>query len=108
MPGYPAYRPENRLLMPGKSYGNIDPLSQGETAMRRFTSLLLLLVLLASFASAQKKKRVAILDFDYGTVRTDVAAIFGRDQNVGNGIAHMPVDRRGNEGTYSHMRRNAL
>src|SRR6266404_6592010 len=76
--------------------------------MRRFTSLLLLLVLLASFASAQKKKRVAILDFDYGTVRTDVAAIFGSDQDVGKGIADMLVDRLVNDGTYSVIERKAL
>ncbi len=76
--------------------------------MRRFTSLLLLLVLLTSFASAQKKKRVAILDFDYGTVRTDVAAIFGSDQDVGKGIADMLVDRLVNDGTYSVIERKAL
>src|SRR6266481_9928978 len=76
--------------------------------MRRFTSLLLLLVLLASFASAQKKKRVAILDFDYGTVRTDVAAIFGSDQDVGKGIADMLVDRLVNGGKYSVIERKKL
>src|SRR5258708_3501421 len=76
--------------------------------MRRFTSLCLLLVLLASFASAQKKKRVAILDFDYGTVRSDVASIFGTDQDVGKGIADMLVDRLVNDGTYSVIERKAL
>ncbi len=76
--------------------------------MRRFTSLFLLLVLLVSFASAQKKKRVAILDFDYGTVRSDVASIFGTDQDVGKGIADMLVDRLVNDGTYSVIERKAL
>src|SRR5258708_12328754 len=94
--------------MPRKSYGNIVIAFQGGTAMRRFTSLFLLLVLLVSFASAQKKKRVAILDFDYGTVRSDVASLFGTDQDVGKGIADMLVHRLVNDGTYSVIHRKAL
>ena len=30
-------------------------------------------------ASAQRRPRVAVLDFDYGTVRTSVQAVFGTD-----------------------------
>ena len=80
--------------------------------MRRWIILAFILALLVPFASAQQpapqKKRVAILDFDYGTVRSDVAAIFGTDQDVGKGIADMLVDRLVNDGTYSVIERKAL
>jgi len=58
-------------------------------------------------AKAQKK-RVAVLDFDYATVRTSVAQIFGSDQDVGKGIADMLVDRLVNEGVYSVIERKQL
>jgi curli biogenesis system outer membrane secretion channel CsgG len=64
--------------------------------------------LLGSLACAQQKKRVAIMNFDYGTVRTDVAAIFGSDQDVGKGIADMLVDRLVNGGKYSVIERKKL
>jgi curli biogenesis system outer membrane secretion channel CsgG len=77
--------------------------------MRRYIiSAFVFVVLLTSLASAQKKKRVAIMDFEYGTVRSDVAAIFGTDQDVGKGICDMLVDRLVNDGTYSVIERKAL
>ncbi|HJX84989.1 MAG TPA: CsgG/HfaB family protein, partial [Candidatus Angelobacter sp.] len=78
---------------------------------RSIISLFVLVALLASFASAQqppKKKRIAIMDFEYGTVRSNVAAIFGTDQDVGKGIADMLVDRLVNDGTYSVIERKVL
>lgn len=77
--------------------------------MRRgIVRVLVAALLLTSVASAQKKKRIAVLNFDYGTVRTDVAAIYGSDQDVGKGIADMLVDRLVNDGTYSVIERKAL
>jgi curli biogenesis system outer membrane secretion channel CsgG len=70
--------------------------------------LILVSALLASVAFAQDKKRVAIMDFDYGTVRTYVAQIFGSDQDVGKGIADILVDRLVNDGKYSVIERKAL
>jgi curli biogenesis system outer membrane secretion channel CsgG len=70
--------------------------------------LVVLGALLGSLACAQQKKRVAIMNFDYGTVRTDVAAIFGSDQDVGKGIADMLVDRLVNGGKYSVIERKKL
>ncbi len=70
--------------------------------------LILLSTLLASVAFAQDKKRVAVMNFDYGTVRAYVAQIFGSDQDVGKGIADMLVDRLVNDGTYSVIERKAL
>ena len=44
-------------------------------AMRTLTLLLLILVSLPM--AAQQRKRVAVLDFEYATVRSNAAAIFG-------------------------------
>jgi curli biogenesis system outer membrane secretion channel CsgG len=57
---------------------------------------------------AQQKKRVAIMDFDYATVRTYSAAIFGTDMDVGKGISDLLVDRLVTTGVYSVIERKAL
>jgi curli biogenesis system outer membrane secretion channel CsgG len=59
-------------------------------------------------ATAVHKKRVAVMNFDYGTVRTTVAQIFGTDQDVGQGISDMLVEKLVNGGQYSVIERNAL
>ena len=41
--------------------------------------------------SAQQKKRVAVLNFDYATVQGNIQAIFGTNQDVGKGIADLLV-----------------
>src|SRR5574341_1908761 len=80
-------------------------------------SLLLLAfsVVLADTAWAQdtaakppRKKRVAVFDFDYGTVRSGVAALFGTDVDVGKGIGDLIVKRLVQDGTYSVIERKAL
>jgi curli biogenesis system outer membrane secretion channel CsgG len=49
---------------------------------------------LATPAGAQApKKRVAVLNFEYGTVSTSVAQIFGTNMDVGKGIADILVGR---------------
>ncbi|MCC7175479.1 MAG: curli production assembly protein CsgG [Bryobacterales bacterium] len=72
----------------------------------RFTVAALAVVLAAG--AQQQKKRVAVMDFDYATVRSGIAAIFGTDQDVGRGIADMIVDRLVTSGTYSVIERKAL
>jgi len=67
-----------------------------------------LVILLASPAFGQGKKRVAVLDFDYGAVRSSAAAVFGGDQDVGKGIADLLVDQLVNGGVYSVIERKAL
>jgi curli biogenesis system outer membrane secretion channel CsgG len=62
----------------------------------------------AAPASAGPKKRVAVMNFDYGTVRTYVQQIFGSDQDVGKGISDMLVEKLVNGGQYSVIERNAL
>jgi curli biogenesis system outer membrane secretion channel CsgG len=54
------------------------------------------------------KHRVAVMNFDYGTVRTTVAQIFGSDQDVGKGISDLLVQKLVRDGKYSVIERNAL
>jgi len=76
--------------------------------MRRTTLSLCVLFLTILFPAAAQKKRVAVLDFDYGTVKSSVQQIFGSDQDVGKGIADMMVDRLVNDGTYAVIERKQL
>jgi curli biogenesis system outer membrane secretion channel CsgG len=73
--------------------------------MRR---LLAISTLFASAAFAQDKPRIAVMNFDYGTVHSGVAGIFGGDYDIGKGIADMLVDRLVNDGVYSMIERKAL
>ncbi len=59
-------------------------------------------------AQAQTRKRVAVMDFDYATVKTTVRQLFGSDQDIGKGITDMLVDRLVNDGTYSVIERKQL
>ena len=81
--------------------------------MRKAICLLATLTLfLASSATAQAaqapKKRIAIMDFDYATVHSNVSAIFGSDIDIGKGIADMLVTMLVKDGTYSVIERKAL
>jgi curli biogenesis system outer membrane secretion channel CsgG len=60
-----------------------------------------------SIAEAQKK-RVAVMNFDYGAVTTSVTQLFGTNQDVGKGIADMLVDRLVSDGVYSVIERKEL
>jgi len=62
----------------------------------------------APAAPAGPKKRVAVMNFDYGTVKTTVAAIFGTDQDVGKGITDLMVQKLVQDGKYSVIERAAL
>ena len=58
--------------------------------------------------AAPRKKRLAILDFDYGTVRSGVAGLFGTDIDVGKGMADLLVKHLVQDGTYSVIERKML
>src|SRR3981081_1199558 len=75
--------------------------------MVRFLRFALILFVIASPCFAQKK-RVAVLNFEYGTVRSSTQAIFGTDQDVGKGISDMLVQKLVQDGKYSVIERNAL
>jgi len=75
--------------------------------------LLILLMLPAAVAQqttppAQQKKRVAVLNFDYGTVQSAVSSIFGTNVDVGKGISDLMVQKLVEDGKYSVIERNAL
>ena len=76
--------------------------------MRRLLNLFICLALLGTAAFPQQKKRVAVLNFDYATVTTSVAAIFGTNADVGRGIADLLVDQLVQSGKYSVIERKAL
>jgi curli biogenesis system outer membrane secretion channel CsgG len=76
--------------------------------MARSLGVILALLVLSSPALAQDKKRVAVLDFDYGTVRTVVQAYFGADQDVGKGISILLEQKLVEDGNYRVIDRNAL
>lgn len=76
--------------------------------MRRLWIWIPLVAGLASVVFAQPKKRVAVMNFDYATVRSQVSAIFGTDEDVGKGIADLIVEKLVQSGRYSVIERKAL
>jgi curli biogenesis system outer membrane secretion channel CsgG len=58
--------------------------------------------------AAARKPRIAVMDFDYGTVRSYASAYFGSDIDVGKGIADLLVTGLVKDGSYSIIERKAL
>jgi curli biogenesis system outer membrane secretion channel CsgG len=75
--------------------------------MRR-VSMLLCLLLVFSLNSNAQKKRIAVMNFDYGTVRGTVSSIFGTDQDIGKGVADLLVNKLVKDGVYSVIERKEL
>ena len=67
-----------------------------------------LLVGTIALHAAERKKRVAVLDFEYGTVRSSAQALFGTDVDVGKGMTDLLVKYLVKDGTYSVIERKAL
>ena len=76
--------------------------------MKKALGIFLLTLTVSSGAWAQNKKLVAVLDFDYGTVRTAVQAYFGTDQDVGKGISLLLEQKLVQDGKYRVIDRNAM
>ena len=55
-----------------------------------------------------RRKRVAVFDFDYATVATSSAALFGTQVDVGKGISDLLVKYLVKDGTYSVIERKAM
>src|SRR6266853_2548120 len=62
----------------------------------------------AAAPAAPRKKRVAVIDFDYATVHSGISALFGTDVDVGKGITDLLVTFLVKDGTYSVIERKAL
>jgi curli biogenesis system outer membrane secretion channel CsgG len=76
--------------------------------MRRILLTALFFATGIPWVSAQTKPRVAVMNFDYGTVRDVSASIFGTDIDVGKGITDMLVEKLVNGGVVSVIERQAL
>lgn len=76
--------------------------------MKRSSFIVLFVFLFASLCPAQQKKRVAVLNFDYGTVQNAVDAIFGANQDVGKGVSDMLVNQLVQSGSYIVVERSAI
>ncbi len=59
-------------------------------------------------ATTSARRRVAVLDFDYGTVQTYVAGLYGSDMDVGKGVATMLVSQLVRTGTYTVIERSQV
>lgn len=68
----------------------------------------ILVCALLSTCAAQEKKRVAVLNFDYGTVQSSAAALFGSNVDVGKGISDFLTEKLVHDGKYSVIERSAL
>src|SRR5882672_11966021 len=62
----------------------------------------------AQAAATPRKKRVAVMDFDYATVHGGVSAIFGQDVDIGKGVCDLLVKYLVKDGSYSVIERKAL
>jgi len=76
--------------------------------MKKVLGILLVMLTITSAGWAQDKKLVAVLDFDYGTVRSAVQAYFGTDQDVGKGISLLLEQKLVQDGKYRVIDRNAM
>ncbi len=61
-----------------------------------------------SQAAAKRRPRVAVMDFDYATVQTVSAAVFGTNVDIGKGIVDLLVTGLVKDGSYSVIERKAL
>jgi curli biogenesis system outer membrane secretion channel CsgG len=55
-----------------------------------------------------RKPRIAILDFDYATVHSNVSAIFGTNVDIGQGVSDLLLTYLVKDGTFSIIERKAL
>src|SRR5271154_5159956 len=71
-------------------------------------SLALMMLTLTVLPSSAQKRKVTVMDFGYATVKTQVAAIFGTDQDIGKGIADVLVNQLLEGGDYRLIERTQL
>lgn len=58
--------------------------------------------------SAQSKRSMAVEEFEYSTVMTDVQAVFGTQMNIGKGISALMVKRIAETGKFTVVERNRV
>jgi curli biogenesis system outer membrane secretion channel CsgG len=90
------------FAIPSDHYAEVD-------AMRRAIQVAVIMLVGTAFLhGAERKKRVAVLDFEYGTVRSQAQALFGTDVDVGKGMTNLLVKYLVKDGTYSVIERQML
>jgi len=62
----------------------------------------------AAPSSGARKKRVVVFDFDFATVQSSSAAVFGTNVDVGKGISDLLVRNLVQDGTYSVIERKVM
>ena len=72
------------------------------------TRLFAATLVLVMAGSAQTKKRMMVEDFDFSTVMTAVQAIFGTQQNIGQGINAMMTKRIAADGRFIVVERRKI
>lgn len=72
------------------------------------SAIIPLFLLVSAIAPAQTKRTVAVIDFDYATVQSGIAAMFGSNQDVGKGIADLIVEKLVKSGAYRVIERKAI
>ncbi len=75
---------------------------------KAFLGFLSLAVLSSPAAAQAPKKRVAVLNFEYGTVSSSVAAIFGTNMDVGRGLADILVGKLVEGAVFSVYERKSI
>jgi len=75
-----------------------------------FKKLALLLVTgsLVTLQLQSQKRKVTVMDFDYGTIKTSIQSIYGTDADIGKGISDMLVNQLLQTGDYRLIERSAL
>jgi len=76
--------------------------------MRRNLAYLIVAATAALPAYPQAKPRVAVMDFDYGTVQSYVSSIFGTNADVGRGLSDLIVTKLVQDGKFSVIERKML
>lgn len=76
--------------------------------MKPLTTIVVSLTLVAAAPAQPQKKRVAVMNFDYATVKSGVQEMFGSNQDVGKGIADILVDKLVASGVYSIIERTQI
>jgi curli biogenesis system outer membrane secretion channel CsgG len=76
--------------------------------MRKLLVSVFCVCMFIQLAHGQAKPRIAVMDFDYATVRTASQAIFGTEVDIGKGITDLLVEQLVNGGTFSVIERKAL
>jgi len=76
--------------------------------MRRALAVFAVLICLVSTGYTQDKKRVAVFDFEYATVKDSASALFGTNTDVGKGISDLLVESLVKSGVYSVVERKAI